>query len=116
MSIWEFIPGGKVTGSSLISAVAQVGLQVPTPRAEEVLLVHLRVPSLGSRRLHCTGSEAHLVHGHCGYAGLRDRCFFVLFFGGGGGVWVWVWVGVWVSVCVSVCVCVGGCVGECVCV
>ena len=37
--------GGKVTGSSLISAVAQVGLRVPTPHAEEVLSVHLRVPS-----------------------------------------------------------------------
>ena len=33
--------GGKVTGSSLISAVAQVGLWVPTPHAEEVLSVHL---------------------------------------------------------------------------
>ena len=32
---------GKVTCSSLISAVAQVGLRVPTPRAEEVLSVHL---------------------------------------------------------------------------
>ena len=56
----------------LISAVALVGLRVPTPRAEEVLSVHLGVPSPGSRRLHCTGSEAHLVHGHSGYAGLRD--------------------------------------------
>ena len=65
--------GGKVTGSSLISAVAQVGLRVPTPRAEKVLSVHLRVPSPGCRRLHCTGSEAHLVHGHSSYAGLRDR-------------------------------------------
>ena len=37
--------GDKVTGSSLISAVAQVGLRVPTSRAEEVLSVHLRVPS-----------------------------------------------------------------------
>ena len=37
--------GGKVTGSSLISAVAQVGPWVLTPRAEEVLSVHLRVPS-----------------------------------------------------------------------
>ena len=36
----------KVTGSSLISAVVQVGLRVPTPHAEEVLSVHLRVPSL----------------------------------------------------------------------
>ena len=35
--------------------------------------VCVRVPSPGSRRLHCTGSEAHLVHGHSGYAGLRDR-------------------------------------------
>ena len=61
--------GGKVTGSSLISAVAQVGLRVPTPRAEEVLSVHLRVPGPGSRRLHCTG----LVHRHSGYARLRDR-------------------------------------------
>ena len=38
--------GGKVSGSSLISVVAQVGLRVPTPRAEEVLSVYLRVPSL----------------------------------------------------------------------
>ena len=73
MSTWEFIPGGKVTGDSLISAVAKVGLWVPTPLAEEVLSVHLRVPSPGCRRLHCTGSEAHLVQGHSGYAGLRDR-------------------------------------------
>ena len=44
----------------------------------------MRVPSSGSRKLHCTGSEAHLVHGHSGYAGLRDRygsetlCFLLL--------------------------------------
>ena len=68
MSTWEFIPGGQSTGSSLISAVAQVGLRVPTPRAEEVLSVHLRVPSPVSRRLRCIGSEAQLVHGHSGIA------------------------------------------------
>ena len=38
--------GGKVTDSSFISAVVQVGFRVPTPHAEEVLSVHLRVPSL----------------------------------------------------------------------
>ena len=42
MSTWEFIPGGK---SNFISVVAQVGLWMPTPPAEEVLSVHLRVPS-----------------------------------------------------------------------
>ena len=41
--------------------MAQVGLRVPTPRAEEVLSVRLRVSSPGSRRLHCTGSEAHFA-------------------------------------------------------
>ena len=45
MSPGNLFLGGKVIGSSLISAVAQVGLRVPTPRAEEVLSVHLRVPS-----------------------------------------------------------------------
>ena len=34
-----------MTDSSFISAVVQVGLRVPTPHAEEVLSVHLRVPS-----------------------------------------------------------------------
>ena len=70
---YDLFLGGKVTDSFLISAVAQAGLRVPTPRAEEVLSVHLRVPSLSSRRLRCTGSDAYLVHGHSGYAGLRDR-------------------------------------------
>ena len=32
-----------MTDSSFISAVVQVGLRVPTPHAEEVLSVHLRV-------------------------------------------------------------------------
>ena len=70
-----------------------------TPHAEEVLSVHLRVPSPAPRgciacvcvcvyvyvcvcacvcvsvrvRLHCIASEAHLVHGRSGYARLRDR-------------------------------------------
>ena len=39
------INGFTVTDSSFISAVAQVGLRVPTPHAEEFLSVHLRVPS-----------------------------------------------------------------------
>ena len=45
--IWcsVFLLAAVVTGSSLILAVAQVGLRVPTPHAEEVLSVHLRVPS-----------------------------------------------------------------------
>ena len=43
----EYIPGNlflgdEVTGSSLILAVAQAGLRVPTSRTEEVLSVHLR--------------------------------------------------------------------------
>ena len=50
-----------------------VGLRVPTPHAEEVLSVHLQVSSPGSRRLRCTGSEAHLLHGYSIYARLRDR-------------------------------------------
>ena len=63
--------GGKVTGSSLISAAAQVRLRVPTPHAEEVLSVHLRVLSPAPGR--CVALAQHLVHGHSGYAGLRDR-------------------------------------------
>ena len=40
----------KVTDSSFISAVGQVGLRVPTLHAEEALSVHLRVPSLAPGR------------------------------------------------------------------
>ncbi len=54
---------GKETGSSLVSAVVQVGLRVPTPLAERVLSVLLRVPSpapggcaaLAHRPAQCTG-------------------------------------------------------------